>query len=334
MTLDDFDYHLPEELIAQRPLERRDASRLLWLNRRTGQTDHRSFADAPDILAPGDLLVFNDTRVTALRIHGNKPSGAKVEALVLRPEGKAHLAMVRPARKLRPGETVDFEDRLSASVVEDRGNGLKLLRFHADDPDAVLMEIGQTPLPPYIHERLDDPGRYQTVYARRPGSAAAPTAGLHFTEELLGRLRSKGVLTATVTLDVGIDTFRPVGSIDLAKHKMHGERCAVPEETARLIADRAGRVVAVGTTTVRTLETFATGPRQVEPGERVSDLFIRPGHEFQVVDGMFTNFHLPKTTMLMMVAALAGREPVLKAYEEAVALQYRFLSFGDAMLVL
>ncbi|MCW5938173.1 MAG: tRNA preQ1(34) S-adenosylmethionine ribosyltransferase-isomerase QueA [Fimbriimonadaceae bacterium] len=334
MTVEDFDFELPEELIAQVPLEPRDASRLLHLHRATGAVAHRKFHDVVEILAAGDLLVFNDTRVTALRIFGRKGSGAKVEALVLRPEDEGHLALTKPAKKLRTGDKLVFEDRLTAEVVQERDGGLRVLKFLGSDASAVLTEIGETPLPPYIHEKLKNPERYQTVLAKTPGSAAAPTAGLHFTEDTLGRLRAKGVKTATVTLDVGLDTFRPISVSDLADHKMLGERCSASSETAEQVRHCRGRIVAVGTTSVRTLETLATGHRQLEPGERVSNLFVTPGFEFKVIDGMFTNFHLPRTTMLMMVAALVGRDALMRAYHEAIVEQYRFLSFGDSMLAL
>jgi S-adenosylmethionine:tRNA ribosyltransferase-isomerase len=334
VTLEEFDFELPEELIAQVPVEPRDASRLLHLQRATGAVAHKMFRDVVDVLATGDLLVFNDTRVTALRIYGRKESGAQVEALVLREEGDGHVALTKPAKKLRTGDKLIFEDRLRAEVVQERDGGLRVLKFHDSDATTVLMEIGETPLPPYIHEKLNNPERYQTVLAKTPGSAAAPTAGLHFTEDILGRLGDQGVMTAVVTLDVGLDTFRPVAVSNLADHKMHGERCALPDETAELVSQCRGRIVAVGTTSVRTLETLATGPRRVEPGETVSGLFVTPGFKFQVVDGMFTNFHLPRTTMLMMVAALVGRDALMRAYHEAIVERYRFLSFGDSMLVL
>jgi S-adenosylmethionine:tRNA ribosyltransferase-isomerase len=228
---------------------------------------------------------------------------------------------------------IEFEGVLTATVAEDLGEGRRVVAFLQEDFGDRLVSVGRVPLPPYVHEELRDPERYQTVYAETKGSAAAPTAGLHFTEELLDRLRANGVLTATVTLDVSIDTFRPISTDDVDDHKMHGERCCVPEKTARAIAECSGRVIAVGTTTVRTLETFATGKREVTPGETSSKLFIKPGYDFKVVDAMFTNFHMPGTTMMLLVSALAGRESVLSAYAEAVEMRYRFLSFGDSMLV-
>ncbi|MCG9894014.1 MAG: tRNA preQ1(34) S-adenosylmethionine ribosyltransferase-isomerase QueA [Fimbriimonadaceae bacterium] len=317
MNLADFDYHLPEELIAQRPIEPRDASRLLHLDRRTGAVSHRSFRDCLEILQPGDLLVMNDTMVSAVRIFGRRPTGARVEALIHREvEGTDEVeALTRPAKKLRPGETIEFEGGLAGEVTADLGEGRKRLRLSASRPwRQVLKEIGQAPLPGYIHEPLADRGRYQTVYAENPGSSAAPTAGLHFTADLLARLAEKGVETARVTLDVSTDTFRPITAENPADHRMHGETCRLPTETAEAVARCRGRVIAVGTTAVRTLESFAVGPRRLEPGEQLSRLYIRPGFEYRVVDGMFTNFHMPRTTMLLMLSALAGRERVMEAY--------------------
>lgn len=275
---------------------------------------------------------MNDTRVTARRLHGHRSTGGKVEALILGDAGGGLFqALVKPARRVRVGDRVEFAGGLTAQIEGIEPEGRRLLRL--SDPGA-LATAGQVPLPPYIARQIADPERYQTVYGRSPGSAAAPTAGLHFTRELLGRLRSQGVETALVTLDVGLDTFRPVSAEDTSLHQMHGERCTVPPETAQAISRCRGRVVAVGTTTVRALETFAVGPRSVEPGSTVSRLLIEPPHDFRAIDGMFTNFHMPRTTMLLMVAALAGREPLMAAYEEAVRLRYRFLSFGDSMLIL
>jgi len=334
--LSDYDYVVPEERIAQTPLIQRDASRLLWLHRNDGHVEHRQFRDVTEILQPGDLLILNDTRVDALRLHGRRPSGGHVEALLLHERARGvYEALVRPAKKLKPGAQIEFGKDLVATVQEEYDEGRRLIRFpDVQDLKARLIEIGETPLPPYIHESLPDAERYQTVYSAQNGSAAAPTAGLHFTPEILSTLESIGVQIGRVTLHVGLDTFRPVGAEDLSEHRMHGEACTMPEETARQIAECPGRIVAVGTTTVRTLETFATGPRQVATGTRQSHLFIRPGFNFQVTSGMFTNFHLPRTTMMMMISALSRREWVLSAYEEAVNAQYRFLSFGDSMLIL
>ena len=335
MRLSEFLYDLPPELIAQTPLEDRAASRLLVLDRRTGAVRHLSFRDVPQLLEPGDLLMVNDTRVTALRLLGRRASGGRVEALLLQDEGEGRFnALLRPAKRLKEGEQVAFEGGLVAKVVKDLGEGKKALAFDQPDYRERLAAVGRVPLPPYVHEALRDPERYQTVYAAHAGSAAAPTAGLHFTNELLTQLEEQGVSMARVTLDVGLDTFRPISTEDVEDHAMHGERCALPQETADKIAECKGRVVAVGTTSVRTLESFASGKRAVEAGEKVTKLFIAPGYDFKVVDAMFTNFHMPGTTMMLLVSALAGREGVMAAYREAVEKRYRFLSFGDSMLVL
>lgn len=324
------DYDLPEDRIAQAPLADRAASKLLWLHRDSGRIEDRAFRDVTQILEPGDLLVLNDTRVTAKRLLGHKPSGGRVEALLLRELGAGRFeALVRPAKRLRVGATLQFED-LRATVEVELPEGRRELRFESTPNQE---SFGQVPLPPYIHARLADPERYQTVYGERPGSAAAPTAGLHFTPDLLDALRERGVEIATVTLDVGLDTFRPISG-DPEGHAMHGEVCEVSAATAGQIAGAKGRVVAVGTTTVRTLESLAVGPRRVEPGRRETRLFITPGFAFQVVDGMFTNFHMPRTTMLLMIGAMAGPEAIQAAYRHALAADYRFLSFGDSMLIL
>ena len=334
--LSDYDFDLPEELIAQSPLEDRAASRLLYLPRAGGPAESRAFRDVIDILSPGDLLITNNTRVTALRLFGQKPTGAEVEALLLREqETGVFSALLRPGKRLKPGARILFPDGLAATVRRELEEPVKEIEF---DPDPELHEKlrrhGKVPLPPYIHLGLDDPERYQTVYAEIGGSAAAPTAGLHFTPEILAALQAKGIETASVTLDVSLDTFRPVTSENLDEHRMHGEYCTLPEETAAKINAATGRIVAVGTTTVRTVESFATGPREVAAGTKNTSIFIRPGYEFLVIDGMFTNFHLPKTTMLMMIGALAGRDRILAAYAQAIQHRYRFLSFGDSMLIL
>ena len=333
--LSDYDYLLPESLIAQTPLDDRSASRLLHLPLDGGPVRHRLFTDVPEILREGDLLVLNDTRVSALRLRGRKPTGAEVEALLLsEPTSGTFVALMRPGKRLRTGARVLFDD-LQATIEAELPDGMRRLRF---DPHPMLStrlhEIGTVPLPPYIHTALPDAERYQTVIAHVPGSAAAPTAALHFTPELLGALQARGVEIATVTLSVGLDTFRPVEKEDLAGHVMHGEVCEVSPETADAVARCRGRIVAVGTTSVRTLETFAVGPRRLATGRRDSKLFIRPGFEWRIVDGMFTNFHLPKTTMLMMLSAMVGRDRLFAAYAEAVEARYRFLSFGDSMLLL
>jgi S-adenosylmethionine:tRNA ribosyltransferase-isomerase len=295
--------------------------------------DHRKFIDSVDLLRPGDLLVLNDTRVSALRLEGVKPTGGHVEALLLGGGPLEFEALLRPGKRLKPGSVIHFGD-LSATVVADLSDGMKRIRFEpVPHLQSRLEVVGQTPLPPYIHEMLQDRERYQTVYGTQPGSAAAPTAGLHFTKEILDRIEAKGVKLARVTLHVGLDTFRPVQAESLEEHKMHGETCSISEETALAVSSCKGRIIAVGTTAVRTLESFSDQSREVRSGEMLSRLFIRPGYRFNVVDGMFTNFHLPRTTMMMMISALAGRDRVLDAYREAVREKYRFLSFGDSMLI-
>ncbi|MDI9635133.1 tRNA preQ1(34) S-adenosylmethionine ribosyltransferase-isomerase QueA [Kamptonema cortianum] len=336
MRLEEFDYYLPEELIAQSPLEQRDASRLLHLPIDTGVAIHRKFAECVDLLEAGDLLVMNDTRVSAIRLIGQRATGGATEALLLRETSPGEfLALAKPAKRLRLGTLIDFGPGLQATVTELLADGQRKLTFcQSEGWRDRLEENGSVPLPPYIHEKLANPERYQTVVASVPGSAAAPTAGLHFTESILEQLKEKGIDFATVTLDVGIDTFRPVTAERIEDHQIHGETCSVSEETAAAVEKASGRIVAVGTTSVRTLETFAQGKRRLSPGSTLSTKFITPGYDFKVIDGMFTNFHLPKTSMLFMVAALVGIEPLRRAYEEAVKMRYRFLSFGDSMLIL
>jgi S-adenosylmethionine:tRNA ribosyltransferase-isomerase len=287
------------------------------------------------LMRAGDLLVLNDTRVTALRVFGKKPSGGGVELLLLKDLGEhRYEALARPGKRLPAGAVVELEDGLKAVVEETLPDGRKILQLKGSDPVKVLERIGLAPLPPYVKTPLRDRERYQTVYASAGGSAAAPTAGLHFTPALLDELRERGVGTAHVTLDVGLDTFRPITSENPFDHEMHGERCSVPMQTGEAIAACTGRIIAVGTTSTRTLESFATGPRRVESGERTTKIFIKPGYRFQIIDGMFTNFHMPRTTMLMMLSAFAGAETVARAYREALAGDYRFLSLGDSMLIL
>lgn len=336
-----YDYDLPEELIAQNPVEPRDASRLLVLPRGEGDLSHRRFTDLPELLCPGDLLVLNDTRVWHARLWGVKASGgARVELLLLRPlDARETLweALVRPGRRLPPGTEILLPGG-HAVVGSRREDGLREVQFFlaAGTVRQLLAASGEVPLPPYIHATNAPPERYQTVYARQEGSAAAPTAGLHFTEELFGRLATKGVKTAFVTLHVGLGTFRPVESDDVRHHIMHEERCTLPENTAVAVArTRAlgGRVVAVGTTVVRTLESFAQRDGNVQPGTTDTKLFITPGFPFRVVDALVTNFHLPRSTLLMLVSAFAGYDRVRWAYQRAVEERYRFFSFGDAMFI-
>ncbi|NCB76416.1 MAG: tRNA preQ1(34) S-adenosylmethionine ribosyltransferase-isomerase QueA [Negativicutes bacterium] len=339
MNVQDFDYYLPEELIAQTPLAQRDASRLMVLPRQQGACSHRHFFELPSLLRKGDLLVFNDTRVIPARLRGRKrDTGAKVEVFLLkRLDLDRWETLVRPGRKLRPGTEVVFSDELSAVIEDTTEFGGRIVRFCWQGVfEEILQRLGEVPLPPYIHEKLPDPERYQTVYARENGSAAAPTAGLHFTPELLSQLREQGIQTAYVTLHVGLGTFRPVAVESIQDHVMHSEQYAISAETAALVNEtrrQGGRVIAVGTTAVRTLET-AGQSGQLQPCSGFTNIFIYPGYEYKIIDGLITNFHLPKSTLLMLVSALAGRERVLAAYKEAVEQRYRFFSFGDAMFIL
>ena len=350
MKLSDFDYALPPELIAQHPADRRDASRLLVVPPQ-GPFEHRRFTDLPDLFAPGDVLVVNESRVFPARLLGRKPTGARAEVLLIRPRAESGAAdawdatspvweaLVRPGAKLKPGRTVVVSDRLTVRILERLPSGNRMVRLEAEGPLAEALDRdGHVPLPPYI-ERPDTAGdrdRYQTVYARERGSVAAPTAGLHFTGELLSRLEERGVARAAITLHVGVGTFRPVEVDDPADHPMHAEWYSVPEAAAETI-ERAraggGRVWAVGTTAVRTLESAADDDGTVRPSTGETDLFIRPPYDFRVVDGLITNFHLPRSTLLMLVSALAGHERTMAAYVEAVARGYRFFSYGDAMAI-
>lgn len=341
MKTEDFAYDLPEAFIAQRPVSPRDSARLLVLDRATGGLVDATVQALPEFLAPGDLLLFNDTRVMPARLIGAKvETGGAVEVLLLERRGRDEWeALVRPGRRLRPGAEVEFGGgRLRARVVKATASGGRILRFAWEGGafEEVLHRLGEVPLPPYIKEKLDDPERYQTVFAREEGSKAAPTAGLHFTPELLSRLERRGVEIAYVTLHVGLGTFRPVTAERVEEHAMHAEYYRLPEATAEAIRRakaREKRVVAVGTTVVRTLEAQALRG-EVEAGEGWTEIFIYPGFEFKVVDALMTNFHLPRSTLLMLVSAFAGRERILAAYERAKELGYRFFSFGDAMLIL
>ena len=339
MKTSDFVYDLPEELIAQTPLEKRDASRLLVLDRHSGRTEHRHFSDLPAYLRPGDCLVLNDSRVIPARLIGTRKTGGAVEAVLLRDLGGGRWeCLTRPGKKMRPGTEAFFGDELSAVVEEVLPDGNRILRFSCGGIFLEVLErLGRVPLPPYIKAQLDDPERYQTVYAREPGSAAAPTAGLHFTNELLDEIRAMGVDVRFVTLHVGLGTFRPVKAEDIEDHEMHAEYCVIPPETADAV-NRArangGRVIAVGTTSCRTLESFAHDDGTLEPSGGWTSIFIYPGYRFKCVDALVTNFHLPGSTLVMLVSALAGRENILNAYKEAVDERYRFFSFGDAMLII
>ncbi|HIU41265.1 MAG TPA: tRNA preQ1(34) S-adenosylmethionine ribosyltransferase-isomerase QueA [Candidatus Egerieicola faecale] len=339
MKTHDFYYDLPKERIAQTPVEPRDHSRLLVMDRFTGEMEHRHFYDIVDYLRPGDLLVINDSRVLPARLYGYKEdTGAHMELLLLeQKENMVWECLAKPGKKAKPGVKLIFGDGLLVGeVVEVKEDGNRMVKFTCDGNFySVLDQIGQMPLPPYITEKLQDKERYQTVYSKELGSAAAPTAGLHFTPELMDKIRAMGVDFASVTLHVGLGTFRPVKAQEVAEHKMHSEHCLLPKETAEKILKtkaNGGRVIAVGTTSCRTLESVATFTGQIQPWEGYTDIFIYPGYEFKVLDGLITNFHLPESTLIMLVSAFAGREHILHAYEEAVKLEYRFFSFGDACL--
>ena len=340
MKTHDFYFDLPEELIAQTPLERRDSSRLLTLDKCTGEIAHRHFYELPQLLRPGDCLVLNNSRVLPARLIGHRlPGGGACEVLLLTDKGDGLWeCLVRPGRKLKPGAQVSFgEGRLTATVEAEASGGNRLVRFHYQGIFLeVLEELGKMPLPPYIKEELQDNERYQTVYSKINGSAAAPTAGLHFTPELLRQIQEMGVKLCYVTLHVGLGTFRPVKAEDISEHEMHSEYCMIPEETARTINEtkrNGGRVICVGTTSCRTVESFAAEDGTLKESAGWTSIFIYPGYRFKVLDALVTNFHLPQSTLIMLVSALAGREHVLSAYEEAVKERYRFFSFGDAMFI-
>mgnify|MGYP000876086387 FL=1 len=341
MNTADFDFHLPEELIAQTPLEKRDASRLLVVDRSSGEFSDQHFDSIIDQLQPGDALVMNNTRVLPARLYGEKPgTGGHVELLLLKnTEGDQWEVLAKPAKRLKVGAQVSFGDgRLTATVVDELEHGGRIVRF---DYQGIFLEVleslGEMPLPPYIHEKLTDRERYQTVYAKENGSAAAPTAGLHFTKELLAQIEAKGVKLVYLTLHVGLGTFRPVSVDNLEEHEMHSEFYTLSEEAAatlREVKKNGHRVIAVGTTSIRTLETIGNkfkGDIQADSGW--TNIFIKPGYQWQIVDAFSTNFHLPKSTLVMLVSAFAGRDLTLKAYEHAIAERYRFFSFGDAMFI-
>ncbi|MBR4941741.1 MAG: tRNA preQ1(34) S-adenosylmethionine ribosyltransferase-isomerase QueA, partial [Clostridia bacterium] len=336
----DFRYDLPEELIAQTPLEKRDSSRLLVLDRATGEVSHRHFYDITDYLRPGDCLVLNDSRVLPARLLGRRPSGGAVELLLLKDLGdKQWECLARPGRRLKEGQEVIFGDgELTAVVRRVKEDGNRVVEFFFEGIFLEVLErLGKMPLPPYIKAELENQERYQTVYSREVGSAAAPTAGLHFTPELLDKVRAMGVKTAFVTLHVGLGTFRPVKAEDISEHHMHSELCMISEETAEILNETkraGGRIICVGTTSCRTLESLAADDGSFGPSSRDTEIFIFPGYEFKAMEGLITNFHLPESTLVMLVSAFAGREKVLGAYEKAVAEKYRFFSFGDAMLII
>jgi S-adenosylmethionine:tRNA ribosyltransferase-isomerase len=339
VQLTDFDYHLPPERIAQHPLEPRDRSRLMVLERKTETIEHRTFCDIIDYLEPGDTLVFNDTKVIPARLMGWKETtGAHIEVLLLkRLNGDEWEVLVKPGKKAKQGTVIKFGDELSCEVLRGTDFGGRIVRFSYEGIfEEILDRLGEMPLPPYITEKLADKNRYQTVYAREEGSAAAPTAGLHFTTTLLDRLREKGIQCVFITLHVGLGTFRPVNVEEITEHHMHSEYYSITPKAAEVInlAKQEGRrVIAVGTTAVRTLETAAKNGK-ISSGSGWTDIFIYPGYEYQMINALITNFHLPKSTLLMLVSALASRKFILRAYEIAVAKEYRFFSFGDAMLIL
>ena len=340
MKTSDYWYHLPEELIAQTPLQQRDASRLLVLNRETGEVCHQHFYDIIDYLNPGDCLVMNDSRVLPARLLGHRPTGGAVEVLLLRDLGeKKWECLCKPGRKMQVGHQVIFGGgELTATVVEVQETGNRVIEFHYEGIFLEVLErLGKMPLPPYIKAELADQERYQTVYSREVGSAAAPTAGLHWTADLLEKARSKGVKTAFVTLHVGLGTFRPVQVENVLEHHMHAELCMISKETAEILnrtKAEGGRVICVGTTSCRTLESLVNENGNFEEKSKWTEIFIYPGYQFKAMDGLITNFHLPESTLVMLVSAFAGRENVLSAYEQAVKERYRFFSFGDAMCIM
>ena len=339
MKTSDFYYDLPEELIAQTPLEQRDTSRLMVLNKDSGEVSHKHFYDVIDYLQPGDCLVMNDSRVLPARLLGHRPTGGAVEVLLLRDLGdKKWECLCKPGRKMQVGSEVIFGDgELTATVVEIQDTGNRVIEFHYEGIFLEVLErLGKMPLPPYIKAELQDQERYQTVYSREVGSAAAPTAGLHFTNDLLEKIREKGVKTAFVTLHVGLGTFRPVKAEDILDHHMHAELCMISPETAALLNEtkqRSGRIICVGTTSCRTLESLVNEDGSFEAKSKWTEIFIYPGYQFKAMQGLITNFHLPESTLVMLVSAFAGRKNVLNAYNQAVAERYRFFSFGDAMFI-
>ena len=339
MKKSDFYFELPKELIAQSPIDQRDHSRMMHINKKTGEIEHLHFYDLIELLKDGDCLILNDSRVLPARLIGHRSTGGSIEVLLLRDLGNDRWeCLTKPGRKMKPGSKVSFgTGELSCEVLEVLDNGNRIVQFNYEGIFLeVLEKLGKMPLPPYIKEELDDPERYQTVYSKELGSAAAPTAGLHFTNELLEEIQNKGIKIGYVTLHVGLCTFRPVKEENIESHDMHSEYCIIPAETASLINDtknNGGRIIAVGTTSCRTLESFAADDGFVQPSSGWTNIFIYPGYTFKCVDALITNFHLPESTLIMLVSALAGRENILHAYEVAVNEKYRFFSFGDCCFI-
>ena len=345
MLVTDFDYNLPEELIAQMPAQSRETSRMLVMDKKTGSLEHKVFADATEYFKKGDVLILNNTKVIPARLIGYKDTGARIEVFLLKnPQDKLWECLIKPAKRAKEGNIIEFSDQLKAKVIGRADNDKMLVELiYQGDFYKVLDTVGLTPLPPYIQRQMTDEeiknldhDRYQTVYAQTPGSVAAPTAGLHFTDEILDKLRAKGVDVAFVTLNVGLGTFRPVKVDNILEHKMDSESFEIPQETADIIAKaqkERRQITAVGTTTVRTLETAFAQHGKILACTGSSELFIYPGYEFKVIDHLITNFHLPKSTLLMLISALATRENVMHAYQEAIAQKYRFYSYGDCMFI-
>ncbi|MGE4354008.1 MAG: tRNA preQ1(34) S-adenosylmethionine ribosyltransferase-isomerase QueA [Oscillospiraceae bacterium] len=340
MNKSDFNFYLPEELIAQTPIPRRDGSRLLHLDKNTGEVEHRHFYDLPEYLRPGDCLVLNDSRVLPARLIGTRKTGGHIEVVLLRDLGDdCWECLTRPGRKSRPGTELVFGNgELTAEVQAVAEGGKRIIKFYYEGIFLETLErLGKMPLPPYIKVELEDQERYQTVYSRELGSAAAPTAGLHFTKELLKKIEDMGVNVCYITLHVGLGTFRPVKTEKIEDHEMHSEFCIVPERTSKIVTEtkkNGGRIICVGTTSCRTVESFANDDGTLDATSGWTDIFIYPGYRFKCLDALITNFHLPESTLIMLVSALAGRENILRAYDIAVHERYRFFSFGDSMLIL
>ena len=339
MRTDDFDYYLPQELIAQTPLEKRDTSRMMVLDKTSGNYEDKHFTDLIDYLNEGDTIVLNDTKVLPARLIGNKSdTNAVIELLLLKElDNNNWECLTRPAKRVKKGTIVNFSDKLKALCIEEGNDGLRVFKLiYSGILLEILDELGEMPLPPYIKEKLSDKNRYQTVYARQVGSAAAPTAGLHFTKEYIEKIKAKGVNVAFVTLHVGLGTFRPVVESDISKHEMHEEYYELSEEVANLLNEtrkNGKKIIAVGTTSTRTLESVANDEGFFEAKKGLTKIFIYPGYKFKAIDALLTNFHLPKSTLIMLISALAGKENVLKAYKHAVEERYRFFSFGDCMFI-